>query len=476
MRLDMHCPERLPRRQEVKKFMFLLLLLLAACSTRPTPENTDDGSVCGGAFSDDRAEDGGDDGAEEDAPEASVILERSDVQQFRGTEMVKLLQKMDSKDPDDWRYVRRHVHPAPQPPAEYDDAGQVRRRNFDWPPRADNEGNVELDDKQKAWMSFLLWPEHIRALLLKPGWDAEANRDRLAAYGRMYALLHEFQTRQPSSSPTRESEYWRHFAESMLAYGGDGRELLTANMIVALSNPEEDVVYLAQDILVQIGEPAIEPLCAAMWTSHRQMIAVWEEEVDPRDPTGRLRIRTEGTTTMGNPNYNKYLVDTLYRIGPRVAGYAISELELSLFPEGEYKGKFVGPGWRYRRYFIELLGRLGPVLTATMRADAMKALEAEIDRVIVQEYDEDQLAKGKQVIDESATDDARFVFHEYLIQAFGELGAVEGIRPIIRLWKLDDFHEVAALGALGKITNRRVRSLSDAREIAKTLKVDLKGE
>src|SRR5687767_7750031 len=206
MRLDMHCPERLPRRQEVKKCMFLLLLLLAACSTRPTPENTDDGGVCGGAFGDDGAEDGGADGAEEDAPEASVILERSDVQQFRGTEMVKLLQKMDSKDPDDWRYVRRHVHPAPQPPAEYEN-GELKRTNFDWPP-ANPE---QLDAKQKAWRSYLLWPEHIRRLLhqeeikkegkvIQQPWNSEQIRARLADYGRMYSLLHDFQTRQPYSS------------------------------------------------------------------------------------------------------------------------------------------------------------------------------------------------------------------------------------------------------------------------------------
>ena len=467
----------------MKKSIFALLLLLAACSSRPTPENTDDGSACGGTFGDDGATDGGEDGGEPDAPEASVILERSDVQLFRGTEMVKLLAKMDSRDPDDWRFVRRHVYPAPQRPVEYGADGKVKRRNFDWPP----EDPDDLDARQKAWMSFLLWPEHIRRLLLQEeikkegkvvqlAWDSEVTRDRLAAYGRMYALLHEFQTRQPSSSPTRESEYWRQFAEKMLAYGDDGRSLLTANMIVALSNPDEDVVYQAQDILAQIGEPAIEPLCAAMWTSHRQLIATWEEEVDPRDPTGRARIRTEGTAVVGNPNYNKYILDTLYRIGPRVAGYAISELENSLFPEGEYKGKFVGPGWRYRRYFIELLGKLGPVLPAKMRADVLLTLEKEIDRVIVVEYDERELAKGKQVVDESATDDATFVFHEYLIQAFGSLGAVEGIRPIIRLWKLDDFHEIAALGALGKLTDRSVRSLEDARAVAKTLKVDLKGE
>ncbi|MBZ0137245.1 MAG: hypothetical protein K8I27_12840 [Planctomycetes bacterium] len=44
----------------------------------------------------------------------------------------------------------------------------------------------------------------------------------------------------------------------------NGEELLVANMIVALSNPLEAVTSQAQDILVQIGEPSVEPLCAAL--------------------------------------------------------------------------------------------------------------------------------------------------------------------------------------------------------------------
>jgi hypothetical protein len=203
------------------------------------------------------------------------------------------------------------------------------------------------------------------------------------------------------------------------------------------------------------------------------MIVGWEEEIDPA--TGR-RMRIETYQAVGNPNYNRYITDALYAIGPRVAGYAISELELSLAPDGPYKGKFVGPGWRYRRYFIELLGRLGPQLGVSMRADAVKALEAEIDRVIVQEYEAADLAKGKQVIDVSATDDAQFVFHEYLIQALGELGAAEGIRPILKLWKKDSFHEVAALTALGKLSNNKIKNMEGAREYARARKIDLKGE
>jgi hypothetical protein len=382
--------------------------------------------------------------------------------------MVKLLQKMDSREADDWKFVRRHVHPAPKPPVEYEGDGSVKRENFDWPPKDPENLNAE----QKAWRSYLLWPDHIRRLLHQDDWSTESVRSRLAAYGRMYALLHDFQTRKPFSSPTRESEYWRTFAESMLAYGDDGRSLLVANMIVALSNPDDGVVYMAQEILVQVGEPAIEPLCAAMWTSHRQRITVWEEEADPRDPTGRMRIRTETTTTIGNPNYNEYVMDTLYRIGPRVAGHAITELEISL----DKNGKSIGTAWRFRRYFVELLGRLGPVLGASKRADALKAIELEIDRVVVQEYDEDRLQKGEMVVDKRASDDAAYLWREYLLQAIGNLGDVEGIRPIIKLWKVDEGHDVASVSAISKLTKRKVRSIEDAREVAKAFNVDLKGE
>lgn len=412
---------------------------------------------------------------DQDVPElAPIILERSDVQKFRGTEMVKLLDRMQSNEPDDWMYVRRHVYPAPQPPFEYDEAGRVTRRNYDWPP----ENPDRLTDKQREWLSYQLWPDHIRRLLqqqelrdpdghvVQQAWDHEETRRRLANYGRMYALLHEFQTRQPFGSPTRETEYWRQFAESMLAYGRDGEELLVANMIVALSNPLEDVCRRAQDILVQVGEPAIEPLCAAMWTMHRQLIAGWEEEVDP--DTGR-RIRTEVFKTVGNPNFNKYIADALYRIGPRAVGQVIIELESVLITEGEHKGKFVGPGWRYRKFFIELLGRFGD-------ARALPTLEAEIDRVIVQEYDSEALANGKVKIDPVATDDATFVFHEHLIVALGSLRTPEALRPVIRLWKLDEFHETSAIDAVFKLTGKNVRSIEAARAVAESMKVDMKGQ
>lgn len=435
-----------------------LVVLLAACQAGPPADNVEDDNPCSGAFGN------GNDNSETTQPDdqPQIVLERTDVQLFRGTEMVKLLKKMDSREPDDWSFVRRHVHPAPQSPFRTDEKGKVVGRNYEWPP-ADME---KLSEKQKRWKSYLLWPEHIRELLNAKDWDSEGNRKRLANYGAMYELLHEFQTRQPFSSPTRESEYWRQFAEQLLAYGKDGEQLLVANMIVALSNPSEDVVYQAQEILVEVGEPAIEPLCAAMWTSHRQLIAGWEEDIDPK--TGQ-RIRTEVYRSVGNPNYNKYITDALFRIGPRSVNQAIFELENSLLDEGEYKGKFVGPGWRYRRWFVELLGRFGD-------ARALRTLEAEIDRVVVQEYDEKALAEGRQVIDKGATDTSNFVWHEHLIQALGQLKTPEAIRPVIRLWKLDDFHEVSALSAISQLSGRRVRSMAEAREVAKSLKVDLKGE
>lgn len=458
----------------MKKSIFALLILLAGCTTGAPKDNADDGPSCGGAFSDDS----GDNSARETVPAESIVLDRTDVQVFRGTEMVNLLRKLDSADPEEWLFVRRHVHPAPESPFDYDDAGNVTGRNFDWPATGD-----ELSPAQKAWRSYLLWPEHIRRLLhqqeirkegkiVQHAWNSEEVRKRLVAYGRMYALLHQFQTREPHGSDQREFQVWQDFAESLQGYGDDGTQLLVANMIVALSNPSDRVVGMAQDILVDVGPAAIEPLCAAMWTAHRQLIIGWEEEVDPNDPTGMRRIRTEVYKAMGNPNYNRYIADTLYRIGPRAMGHAIIELEESL----DANGQSIGTAWRFRRWFIDVIGRLGPLVSAKMRADALKALELEIGRVIVEEYDEAELAKGKRVIDEQATDDAAFLFREYLIKALGDLGTAEAIRPILRLWKMDDYHEVAALSALGKISNYKIKSMAGAREYAEARNIDLKGE
>lgn len=429
----------------------LLLLALAGCSSQ---QSGDGGGGDGGGFGEDASEtDGGD-----EVKEPTIVLDRSDVQQFRGTEMVDLLSSMEAQEPDDWLRVRRHVYPVPRRPYDLDEDGRIARRNFDWPP----EDPDDLNDNQRKWRSYLLWPEHIRELLQKKDWDSEENRRRLSNYGRMYALLHEFQTRSPYASPTRETEYWSRFAESLLAYGKDGEELLISNMIVSMSNPIEDVCLRAQDILVQVGDPAIEPLCASMWTSHRQLVMSTEEEIDPE--TGR-RFSKVIYKVFGNPNYNKYISDTLYRIGPRVVPQAIYELEYSLNSEG----KSIGTTWRYRRYFVELLGRLHD-------PKALRSLEAEIDRVVVEEYDPEALRAGKRVIDKAATDTAAFTWQGHLIEAIGELGNPEGIRALIKLWKMDDFHEVPVIGAIFELTGKRVRSLEDARKLAKAMKVDLKGE
>ncbi|MCB9894214.1 MAG: hypothetical protein H6839_07190 [Planctomycetes bacterium] len=435
----------------------LIVLSLAGCQNSGTGGGGADGGSCGGGFGDDGSSDGG----EVETPTTQIVLERSDVQLFRGTEMVKLLKKMDSPERDDWLYVRRHVFPPPTPPYELDEDGKLVRKNYQWPPADMNK----LSPEQKKWKSYLLWPDFIRELLQQRDWDREENRTRLANYGFMFELLQDFQTREPYASQTRESEYWSRFAESMLAYGEDGQNLLIANMIVAFSNPLEDVVYNAQSILVQIGTPAIQPLCAAMWTSHRQMIQGWEEDVDPDDPTGVKRIRTQVYKVVGNPNYNRYIEDTLFRIGPLAVQPAITELTRSV----DKNGKAVGPMWRYRKYFVDLLGRFGD-------KRALPVLEDEIDRVVVQEYDEKALAEGKLVVDEQSTDDAEFTWHEYLIKALGQLGDPEALRPIIKLWKKDEFHEVAAIGAIQRITGRSVRSIAAARELATALKVDLKGE
>lgn len=422
--------------------LFLFVIALAACSSQPSG----DGGGTDGGF----GEDGGN-LCGESVGEPSIVLDRTDVQLFRGTEMVKLLEKMESQEPDDWKLVHRHVYPAPEPPFRTDKEGKVTGKNYDWPPEDPNE----LSDEQRKWRSYLLWPEHIRELMQLQDWDSADNRKRLANYGRMYALLHEFQTRQPYGSPTRETEYWRNFAESLLAYGEDGRELLISNMIVALSNPIEETCLRAEDILVQIGEPAVEPLCAAMWTSHRQLVMATEEEIDPKT---HQRVSKTVYKVYGNPNYNKYIEDTLYRIGERVVPQAIYELEYSLNEDG----KSIGPTWRYRKYFVELLGRLRD-------PKALRTLEAEIDRVVVEEYDDNY------EVDPESTDTARFTWQEYLIEAIGDLGNPEGIRAVIRLWKLDDFHELAAIGAISRLTGKNVRDIDEARALAKKMNVDLKG-
>ncbi|MCC7510410.1 MAG: hypothetical protein IT464_13700 [Planctomycetes bacterium] len=429
----------------MKRLAVFLLTLLAACQT--PAGNADDGAT-----------DGTIDTNTHEQPQ--IVLERDEVMRFRGTEMPDLLERMDSDDPDQWLYVRRHVHPQPLPPLEFKD-GNVAKVNYDWPP-ADWK---KLNARQKAWRSYVLWPEHVRGLLqqerlvdtkgqeFQKAWDSAEVRTRLARYGRMYRIVYKFQSAPQYANDQRESEHWRQFAESLLAYGDDGRELLVSNMILALTSPNESVIYKAQGVLIQVGQPAIEKLCTALWTGHNQL-------VEAQDAKGETIY-----VVQTNANFPKYVIETLYQIGPRSVPQAIYELENTLDPDGEAKGT----AWRFRKSFIELLGRFTD-------KRAIRALDAEITRVKIFELDRVELAKGKRVVDQEATDHATYVFREYLLQAIGNIGAVEGLRPVLRIWKLDDFHEVSAVDAILKITNRRVRTLSEARELAKQLKVDLQGE
>ena len=135
------------------------MLALCACSSQ---QSGDGGSDSGGS-----ATDGGQDGGEE-FNEPTIVLDRSDVQKFRGTEMVKLLATLDSQEPDDWRLVRRHVYPAPTSPWKTDAEGNVVGKNFQWPPK-DAE---DLSDEQLKWRSYLLWPDHIRQILQQDDWDS----------------------------------------------------------------------------------------------------------------------------------------------------------------------------------------------------------------------------------------------------------------------------------------------------------------
>jgi hypothetical protein len=427
-----------------------MILLCAGCQTVTGPAdepNGDDGTFGGDAR--------GKGGTEE---QPRIVLERDKVAEFRGVEMPKLLARMDGNDRDQWVYVRRHVHPAPEPPAVIKD-NKLVRRNYDWPPA----NWKDMSDRQKAWSSYELWPDHIRKLLhqervtnadgkvIQEAWDSEHVRRRLARYGRMYRTVYDFQKPEQFASEVIESEHWRKFAESMLAYGDDVRDMPVANMITALSNPEERVAYQAQDILVQVGRdhgaPVIEVLCAALWTSHNQMYEV-------NNAQGELEI-----VVQHNANFPKFVIDCLSAIGPRCASQAIYELE---------HGPVAGSAWRFRKHFVELLGRLND-------AAAVEALEKELDRVKIVELDAAELAKGNEVIDERGTDYAEFVYREYLLQSLGKIGAAEGLRAIIRIWKLDESHEMAAIDAIRRIARRNVGSIAEARELAGKLKVDLKG-
>jgi hypothetical protein len=336
-----------PRSPDFKRILIGLACLIAACGNPQTG-----GSAPEGPATNEPA----------DVPTTTVVIDTNDVAKFRGTTMAQLLKTMEGPDEGRWHYVRRHVVPRPLQPVDERD-GKIVKVNYDWPPQDPNK----LTPPQKAWRSYLLWPEHVRELLSSDKWAEEATRDRLARIGRAYELTWKFHQVPEFKSRTLESEHWRTYAESMLAYGDDGRSLLVSNMILALTNPSEDVIANAKSVLVFVGEPAIEQLCAAMWIGHRQRAVL---------DSGEYYVQI-------NADFNRHVMETLFNIGPRALPRAVSELENSL----DANGKATGTGWRFRRYFVELIGRFGSV-------EYLRTLEAEIDRVEVVEYDSAALAQG----------------------------------------------------------------------------------
>lgn len=361
----------------------------------------------------------------------------SDIQEFRGVRMPKVLERMDSPDRSDWEWVRDHVTPEPEPP--YDEEAQ--EVNYAWPP----EDPSNLTEKQKAWRSYVAWPRHIRELLQKKGWDSEENRTRLARLGRMYELVYEFQNAPEYGSRIREQEHWRQFAETMLGYGEDGENLLIGTMVVALTNPVEANVLNAQSILIQIGEPAIDPLLTALWTGFNQM-AIKDD--------GSIRVTT-------NTRYYTYILDALYAIGPRALPRAIYELE---------NGPVELGAWRFRKNFIELLGRFGD-------PSALRALESELKRIKIKEIDWAEYNRsGKIIEDREATDQAQFVYEEYILAAAGNITDAAALPLIIEIWKRDDFHEEAAISAIYRITARSVRSMAEAERLSAKLNAETKDD
>lgn len=415
----------------MRKLLFSIsitcLLILTACESTPNEgdsyDNDDLWSGSGG-FGENRKGDS--------SNESPTEYQSTDVQKFRGIKMPELLNRMERDDPADWAVVRKYVYPALKRPKQ-------------WPP----QNFSKMSNSQQKYYNQLKWPAHIRGILQSKKWNDEKSRKRLTNYARMYQLVYRFQNRKKHG---HEGPIWKEFAESMLVYGDDGQTMLINNMIVSLSSPDDQVVSLAQHILLQIGPPALEPLCAALWTRHNQL-------VEYTDARGHYQ-----TKVVSNPDFNKAIADTIYDIGPRAVNQCIYELENTLDKDGKARGTT----WRFRKYFVELLGRFGD-------PRGLKALEAEIDRVIVEEPDLKEWKKGRFVKDALASSTAEFLFHEHVISAIGNINDPQGLRPIIRLWSKDEFHETSALDAILSITNRMIRTIEGARRLARELKVDLKG-
>ncbi len=415
----------------MRKFAILawLAFVLAGCASAPT-QNGDPVPDDGGrpaTFDENPGEDeifNGGKGRTTIKEENQTELDRArwdwyvDVLKFRGLRMPRLLDSLDSKSPEEWQIVRKKVVPAPTPP----EPGTW------WPPVLvdANDKRIPLTAQQQTYRDYVMWPKAIRTRLSANDWDSAANRAWLVRQGRLYAVLYEFDTRELLTKRDIESERWLQFADSMLAHGKDGQDMLISNMIVRLGHNEQTVVQNAQMVLRRVGPDVIQPLLDVLWVS-----------------------------LAGNPDFNRNVVNTLVDFKERVVGPAITELLES--PRG-------GVTWRSRRYFVDLLGQLHD-------ARGVRAITEEIEKTDITEYLKDESGKtvlrgGKPVPDPNSTEYAVFVFHEYCIEALGALGQTDGLAPIVKLWEKDEDHADGAIAAIYEISHQRVTRLSEAKALA----------
>lgn len=355
----------------------------------------------------------------------------TDVLNFRGVKMPRLLRELESPNSADWAVARSKVVPPVKKPS-------------DWPPQLVDSRTEKKDDgttrliekripltkEQEAYRQYLWWPKEIRAKLQSKDWNSEASRKWLVQQGRLYAIVYEFEIAAPYGRADRETDRWLKFADDMLAHGSEGEQMLVSNMIVRLGHDQQDFVQNAHIVLVRVGPNAIQPLLDSLWVA-----------------------------LAGNPNFNKNAVEVLADFRDRAVGPAITEL---------LEGPRGGVTWRARRYFIELLGKLGD-------ARGVRAITEEIEKTDIQEFkrdDNDQVIyeDGKAVVDKERTENAVFVFHEYCIAALGELGRKEGLKPIVALWEKDADHVDGAQAAIYAITGKRVDTLEEAKKVVERTK------
>ncbi len=417
--------------------LFAALLLGACASTQPTDEPRPNGGS--GAFSG---------GTDEDpfvsGPGKPVITSLNeteadrarwdwytDVLNFRGVKMPRLLRELESKDPANWGVARERVVPPVKRPAK-------------WPPQlvdsrteTQKDGTVKLIEKrialtreQEAYRQYLMWPKEIRTRLQAADWNTAPNREWLALQGRLYALVYEFDTATPLGRADRETDRWLDFADAMTAQGPDGEQMLISNMIVRLGHDQQDYTQNAHIVLVRVGPNAIQPLLDALWVA-----------------------------LAGNPNFNKNVVVVLADFRDRAVGPAITEL---------MEGQRGGVTWRARRHLVDLLGRLRD-------ARGIRAITEEIEKTDIQEFKRDEndqviFEDGKAVVDPRRTENAVFLFHECCIAALGSIGRKEGLKPILDLWEKEPDHIDGAQAAIYEITGKRVETLQEARALAAKLK------